>query len=260
MDIAPARWFTEQVCLWDMDISLIWNSSSIVNHFQILTKIMYVQDLEDYNLIHEYHMNYLDELTNQNMAAALGENLRQSFSSESYSSYPPFKAKDTATATANTTTLSSSSIENSQTSSERPSKLHETNSWNSSMITTDHQSPRPSTTPQILSFESSSVSAPANSQQFFMTLDSTTVKPKDEAASPRNMHFQPLISKVAPFGNQNHEIKTRQGTTNKRPYSMTRTPAHAQDHILAERKRREKLSQRFIALSAIVPGLKKVLL
>ncbi|KAH7440927.1 hypothetical protein KP509_03G016300 [Ceratopteris richardii] len=30
------------------------------------------------------------------------------------------------------------------------------------------------------------------------------------------------------------------------------------DHIMAERKRREKLSQRFIALSAIVPGLKKV--
>jgi hypothetical protein len=27
---------------------------------------------------------------------------------------------------------------------------------------------------------------------------------------------------------------------------------------MAERKRREKLSQRFIALSAIVPGLKKV--
>ncbi|KAH7440923.1 hypothetical protein KP509_03G016300 [Ceratopteris richardii] len=30
------------------------------------------------------------------------------------------------------------------------------------------------------------------------------------------------------------------------------------DHIMAERKRREKLSQRFIALSAIVPGLKKM--
>nr|GEY32080.1 transcription factor bHLH18-like [Tanacetum cinerariifolium] len=34
--------------------------------------------------------------------------------------------------------------------------------------------------------------------------------------------------------------------------------SHAQDHILAERKRREKLSQRFIALSALVPGLKKM--
>lgn len=37
-----------------------------------------------------------------------------------------------------------------------------------------------------------------------------------------------------------------------------RTTSNNQEHILAERKRREKLSQRFIALSAIVPGLKKV--
>ncbi|KAF2283834.1 hypothetical protein GH714_016376 [Hevea brasiliensis] len=72
------------------------------------------------------------------------------------------------------------------------------------------------------------------------------------------MHFQPLISKAAPFENQNYEIKASQRTTNKRPYSIARTPSHAQDHILAERKRREKLSQRFIALSAIVPGLKKM--
>lgn len=33
---------------------------------------------------------------------------------------------------------------------------------------------------------------------------------------------------------------------------------NSQDHIMAERRRREKLSQRFIALSAIVPGLKKM--
>eukprot|EP00249_Psilotum_nudum_P017235 c26226_g1_i1 orf=326-1462(+) len=38
----------------------------------------------------------------------------------------------------------------------------------------------------------------------------------------------------------------------------TKSSNHAQDHIMAERKRREKLSQRFIALSAIVPGLKKM--
>ena len=35
--------------------------------------------------------------------------------------------------------------------------------------------------------------------------------------------------------------------------------SHAKEHVLAERKRREKLTQRFIALSAIVPGLKKVI-
>ncbi|OAY35661.1 transcription factor bHLH18 [Manihot esculenta] len=214
MDIASARWFTEQ-------------------------------DLDDYNLIHEYHIKSLaDQLTTQNMATAPEENLRRSFPSESCSSYPP---------------LSSSSIETCQTGSERPSKLHKTSSFNSSMITTEHPSPKPSTT-QVLCFESSLISAPANSQQCFMNLNSaTTFKPKEEAASPRNLRFQPLISKVAPFESQNYEMKASQGASNnKKPYSISRTPSHAQEHILAERKRREKLSQRFIALSAIVPGLKKM--
>ncbi|XP_020600208.1 transcription factor bHLH18-like [Phalaenopsis equestris] len=47
--------------------------------------------------------------------------------------------------------------------------------------------------------------------------------------------------------------KKEAGVLVQRPNS-----SHNQDHILAERKRREKLSQRFIALSAIVPGLKKM--
>jgi hypothetical protein len=34
---------------------------------------------------------------------------------------------------------------------------------------------------------------------------------------------------------------------------------YAQDHIIAERKRREKINQRFIELSTVIPGLKKVL-
>uniref|UniRef100_A0A7N0T0E1 BHLH domain-containing protein n=1 Tax=Kalanchoe fedtschenkoi TaxID=63787 RepID=A0A7N0T0E1_KALFE len=38
---------------------------------------------------------------------------------------------------------------------------------------------------------------------------------------------------------------------------VSRAGGDAQGHIMAERRRREKLSQRFIALSAIVPGLKK---
>ncbi|CAM8959026.1 unnamed protein product [Rhodiola kirilowii] len=39
--------------------------------------------------------------------------------------------------------------------------------------------------------------------------------------------------------------------------SATTRSSGAQDHVIAERKRREKLSQRFIALSTVVPGLKK---
>lgn len=47
-----------------------------------------------------------------------------------------------------------------------------------------------------------------------------------------------------------------------KPKSTTQTGKRARngsvDHIMAERKRRQELTQRFIALSATIPGLKKV--
>lgn len=46
-------------------------------------------------------------------------------------------------------------------------------------------------------------------------------------------------------------------STTNTPFSPTKTLGHTHDHILAERKRREKLTQRFIALSAIIPDLKR---
>jgi len=51
--------------------------------------------------------------------------------------------------------------------------------------------------------------------------------------------------------------KPQGGTTPaKRP---KRLPEQCHNHIIAERQRRQTLSERFIALSALIPGLKKVL-
>ncbi|CAL4943626.1 unnamed protein product [Urochloa decumbens] len=62
-------------------------------------------------------------------------------------------------------------------------------------------------------------------------------------------------------------------TTRRLPDILCRTPPtrkagaksagsmaapYAQDHIIAERKRREKINQRFIELSTVIPGLKKM--
>ncbi|KAI3808495.1 hypothetical protein L1987_24446 [Smallanthus sonchifolius] len=44
----------------------------------------------------------------------------------------------------------------------------------------------------------------------------------------------------------------------KRVHSTRRNHRQAQEHILAERKRREKLTQRFISLSALLPEIKKM--
>ncbi|KAL1213430.1 Transcription factor bHLH19 [Cardamine amara subsp. amara] len=47
------------------------------------------------------------------------------------------------------------------------------------------------------------------------------------------------------------------GTKRKTCSNGTRSLVLAKEHVLAERKRREKLSEKFIALSALLPGLKK---
>ena len=88
----------------------------------------------------------------------------------------------------------------------------------------------------------------------------TLVKPKEEAFAS-SCSYNSIPSPGS--GNQNsygftegchgHSTGTKVVPTSNRsrisPY---------QDHILAERKRREILSQRFIALSALLPNLKKV--
>ncbi|KAG0521923.1 hypothetical protein BDA96_08G203700 [Sorghum bicolor] len=42
------------------------------------------------------------------------------------------------------------------------------------------------------------------------------------------------------------------------PSAAATSPGPVQDHIIAERRRREKINQRFIELSTVIPGLKKM--
>ncbi|URD72801.1 hypothetical protein MUK42_25522 [Musa troglodytarum] len=72
-----------------------------------------------------------------------------------------------------------------------------------------------------------------------------TMRPKEEMAVP------------IPGGSK-RDYDTMSGQGSKRANMAARTASHNPEHVVAERKRREKLSQRFIALSAVVPGLKKM--
>ncbi|KAM7250896.1 hypothetical protein ACFE04_022779 [Oxalis oulophora] len=136
--------------------------------------------------------------------------------------------------------IGNSMIENSPDCFARPAKQLKTNSSTSSSS-------------QIISFDNTSSPNTAVSQQYYSP--SVVIKPKNEVGFDENLVFQSFMDQ------NNQYYATTYGQENKKVGAINRsstTPLTAgQDHVIAERKRREKLSQRFIALSAIIPGLKK---
>lgn len=192
--------------------------------------------MEDSTFLNQYEIN-------SHLDYSLEDLNFQSFSSESYSSYPNF-------------TPHQNDVD--QRPAKQP-KINHTN-WNSCTTTHDHIITPPRTSSSgsshLISFDNSNSSAHG-------TLDcTTTVKPKNEVlGSGGKLNVIPtLISQGNSYDPQTCSPNHAYGQGIKRAATVTRSPLHAQDHVLAERKRREKLSQRFIALSALVPGLKKVLI
>lgn len=191
--------------------------------------------MEDPTFLNQYEMNFHLDYSLEDL------NFR-SLSAESYSSYPDF-------------TPPQNDVD------ERPAKQPKNNhsNWNSCATTHDHKITVPrassSASSHLISFDNSNSSA-------YGCLDcTTTVKPKNEVqGSGANLNSIPtLISQGNSYDPQTCSPNRAYGQGIKRAATVTRSPLHAQDHVLAERKRREKLSQRFIALSALVPGLKKVI-
>ncbi|XP_061371619.1 transcription factor bHLH18-like [Gastrolobium bilobum] len=208
-----------------------------------------LEEKDDCNLFRQCHQDLLDVegFLSHDIVSAL----QQPLSSEGYSCY-----------TSNSETFKNSSTE--ETSLERPTKLLVTNSysWNSSTIM-EHFSPNlslvsfpSSPTSQILSFENSnSNSSPANTTLFHGF--HCTLNPKqNEVVSvsppqPRNVNFTTQTQKGS---SKKQKIETK----NPQSQGTVRSPTNVQDHIMAERKRREKLSQSVVALAALIPGLKKM--
>ncbi|KAF1872817.1 hypothetical protein Lal_00015909 [Lupinus albus] len=125
-------------------------------------------------------------------------------------------------------------------------------SSNSSSIT-ENLSQKLSPSSSILSFDQSQILSFTNNTAQFYGFDSTLNPPKqNETVSVSLPQLgNTLISTQTTEGaskNQNCATKTTLGK---------RSASHSRDHIIAERKRRKKLSQSFIALAALIPGLKK---
>ncbi|KAM3310340.1 hypothetical protein ACQJBY_031186 [Aegilops geniculata] len=66
----------------------------------------------------------------------------------------------------------------------------------------------------------------------------------------------PVVPETVYGGSQPTRRAAARSPTGTGPVSSG--PPYAQDHIMAERKRREKINQRFIELSTVIPGLKKM--
>ncbi|KAI3883623.1 hypothetical protein MKX03_016305 [Papaver bracteatum] len=135
----------------------------------------------------------------------------------------------------------------------QPVKSFKTESSNSSTITENLSSTTPDASSagspppssMIISFGCSDDSSVLDLYGGTNMTKPNIIKPKDEYLLPRNMKQQ-----------QNYVKKAGKGTKRPNPDTYTNSPSY--DHIMAERRRREKLYQRFIALSALVPNLTKL--
>lgn len=56
----------------------------------------------------------------------------------------------------------------------------------------------------------------------------------------------------------NHELEAKTIRDNDRGTKRARTSTETQYHVMSERKRRQDIAEKFLALSATIPGLKKV--
>ncbi|CAJ2635216.1 unnamed protein product [Trifolium pratense] len=81
-----------------------------------------------------------------------------------------------------------------------------------------------------------------------------------ENENPPPIKVQPALktkTKVVNSKNEQRRVNTQESNMKKNSFSKS-TTHHTPDHIIAERLRREKISQQFIALSALIPNLKKM--
>ncbi|KAF3439136.1 hypothetical protein FNV43_RR17411 [Rhamnella rubrinervis] len=187
-----------------------------------------VEEIENSILSDEY-----DQLSSETMVAAFVQGLQQTFSSDSNSS-PLLALKSSNDSTTSFTTLKE----------ERPIKQLKVNTQTSTLL--DHKT----TEPLILSFNSPDFSN--NPQQYYKDDHSAGYSGDLYSMSPVYKY-----SKVSALANQElDEIVFEKYLSNKS--TSTAAPAtQLRDHVIAERKRRENLSQLFVAVSTMVPGLKK---
>ncbi|KAG5021464.1 hypothetical protein JHK82_017365 [Glycine max] len=86
---------------------------------------------------------------------------------------------------------------------------------------------------------------------YILSFDNSTMVPATPETRPRSSNNSPLPAKRALESPGPVARRPNQGA------KKIRTSSQTIDHIMAERRRRQELTERFIALSATIPGLNK---
>ncbi|XP_014505901.1 transcription factor bHLH18 isoform X1 [Vigna radiata var. radiata] len=199
--------------------------------------------MEDPTLFHQYPMDsfpfQLDDFDFESFSASpKGSSSHKRLSSESTQNSSLTQSPETSVAPP------------------RPTKQPKTTMSTWSAYATDMIAPKAasSSSSKIISFDKSSASSVSSQQLYKLDAAKLLKKPKIETGYGENLDFSAVASQTFYDNNSFLDYDKHE---KKAAATMARNPTQAQDHVIAERKRREKLSQRFIALSALVPGLKK---
>ncbi|CAA3014850.1 transcription factor bHLH18-like [Olea europaea var. sylvestris] len=180
------------------------------------------------NSIFEDQIDFLDTF-DEELNALLGEDLSPGNNSSSSLNLIPSCSSISSLCT-------SPGMEPPQISFEPPPKQQKPNNYYDYCMPNFESAA--STTPIILNFSNSN--SPTRSPQQY---NLSSLNPEEKAAVSEALRSPEEVIKTAQTTKKNGRV---------------RPPSQTYDHIIAERKRRELLSQRFVALSALVPGLKKV--
>ncbi|KAF7134457.1 hypothetical protein RHSIM_Rhsim08G0088800 [Rhododendron simsii] len=183
-------------------------------------------------------MEYFDE----ELAAALGDDFQNSLSSESNSCSSTLLNNIPNSSSTTNLLCASSTLEALESPN---SKHHKPNTWptNSNSNNNNGSTAAASLDQQPSVFSSGCILSFGNS--------GSTENPKIPPGA-LNSEDEEAVAAGMLLSNKSSQGAKKSGSSNPRPASQT------YDHIIAERKRREQLSQLFVALSAIVPGLKKM--
>ncbi|KAH7852708.1 hypothetical protein Vadar_028205 [Vaccinium darrowii] len=188
----------------------------------------------------------------EELAAALGDDYHHSLSSESNSSSNTLLNIPNSSSTTNLL-CASSTLEALE--SPNSAKHHKPNTWSTNNNDNNNNN---------IATASLDLQPPVFSSGFILSFGNSS-STENPIIPPRTLNSEDkevvagiLLSHQGSFvlnnkeGNKSSQGAKKSGNSNPRRASQT------YDHIIAERKRREQLSQLFVALSAIVPGLKKV--